>query len=99
MWLQNFQVLKLRKLSYLLSGPNLEPNLLKDKDENLENPAVERVILKWVHANIFEELNYISYRNTVQSFEVSKSHPVANLLYIRMSTLTCNVHDTELAGR
>jgi len=43
----------------------VETNLLNDNDEDFENAAVERLILKWVHANIFEDLNYISYKNTV----------------------------------
>jgi len=78
---------KVRKVLFSVSGPNLEPNLLNDNDKNLENAAVERLILKWVHANIFGDFNYIFYTNTVQRFEMSKSHPVANLLYIKMDTL------------
>ena len=49
MWLKNFQVLKLGKLSYSLSGPNLERNLLNGNDENLEKAAVDRLILTFRH--------------------------------------------------
>ena len=37
---------KVRKVLFSVSGPNLEPNLLNDNDKNLENAAVERLILK-----------------------------------------------------
>ena len=36
---------KVRKV-VLISGPNLKPNLLNSKEENLENAVIERVILK-----------------------------------------------------
>ena len=48
-------------MSYSLSGINLEQNLLTDNDSNLENGAVERIILKCNHTNLLGDLNYITY--------------------------------------
>jgi len=45
-WLLNFQVLKLGKFLAFLSSPNVETNLLNDNDEDLENAAVQRLIIK-----------------------------------------------------
>ena len=40
---------------------NWDTNLLSDNDNNLENAAVERIILKCNHTNLFGDLNYITY--------------------------------------
>jgi hypothetical protein len=42
MCIENFQVLNVRKLSYEISGLNLERNLLIDKDKNAECAAEGR---------------------------------------------------------
>jgi len=46
MWLQNFQVLKLQKLSYSLSGLNFETNLLIDNYKDLDDIAEVKILLK-----------------------------------------------------
>ena len=46
MWLQNFQVLKLQKLSYSLFGLNLETNLLIDNYKDLDDVAEVKILLK-----------------------------------------------------
>ena len=45
-WLQSFQVLKLQKLPYPLSGVKLETNLLIDNYKDLDNVVEEKIILK-----------------------------------------------------
>jgi hypothetical protein len=62
MWLQNFQIRKLGKLSYCVSGPNLEPNLLNGNDKNLENAAVVEVTIK------------MSSRKYISGFELNILH-------------------------
>ena len=46
MWLQNFLVLKLQKLSYSLSGLEFETNLLIDNYKDLDDVAEVKILLK-----------------------------------------------------
>ena len=46
MWLQDFQVLKLQKLSYSLSGLKMEKNLLIDNYKDLDDLAEMKILLK-----------------------------------------------------
>ena len=46
MWLQNFQVFKLQKLSYSLSGLKLETNSFIDNYKDFDNVAEVKIILK-----------------------------------------------------
>jgi len=75
---------KLRQV-VLHYGHNLVPSLLTDSLKNLDNAAVERVIIKCDHTTVFAEMIYITYTNNVWRSEKAKSHRRPNILHLNMS--------------
>jgi len=72
---QNFQVLKLIKLSYCISGLELGTNLLIQIEKDLDNAAEGMIILKCTLTIIFWFLNYIINSKILQRREMPKSQP------------------------
>ena len=79
---QNFQVLKVGKLSYCLSGLELKTNLLNEIEKYLDNAAEERIILKSTLTIIFWSLNYIIHSKSLQRRKMPKSHPGLKFLHL-----------------
>jgi hypothetical protein len=79
---QNFQVLKLGKYSYCLSGLELETNLSIEIEKDLDNAAEEKIILKCTITIIFWSLNYIIQSKGSQRREMPKSHPGLQIVHL-----------------
>ena len=53
--------------------------------KNLDNAAVERIIIKCNHTTIFAEMNYETYTYNEWRFKNGKSHPGHNILQLQMA--------------
>ena len=59
---------KFRKVVLLTFWYQFGTKFLIDNDKNLENAAVDRIILKCYHTTIFGDLNYITYTDKERRF-------------------------------
>ena len=53
--------------------------------KNLDNAAVERIIIKSNHTTKFAEMNYVTYTYNEWRFKKGKSHPGHNILQLKMA--------------
>ena len=69
---------------------------MTDSDSNLENAAVEGIVLKCNHTTIFGDFNYKIYPHRNEDFKkLIKIRP--NTVFLKMVTLEYNELDTESA--